>query len=117
LEEYERELAKRPMAELYIAAGGIFDADPPTIGHGVAVPKASYKVIAVLQKGQSFADVTSSTEIIAAIMPNLPGVGNHQWTDFIVPVDYVESETGYDFFNRVAPEIQAVIESRRAAVP
>jgi endonuclease G, mitochondrial len=117
LEEYERELAMRPMAEIYIAAGGIFDPDPPTIGHGVAVPRASYKIIAVLQKGQSYADVTSSTEIIAAIMPNLPGVGSHRWTDFIVPVDYVESETGYDFFNRVPPEIQAVIESRRAAVP
>jgi endonuclease G len=117
MEEYERTLAKRPGAELYIAAGGIFAADPPTIGHGVAVPSASYKVIAVLQKGQSFADVTRSTEIIAVIMPNLPGVGEHEWTDFIVPVDYVESETGYDFFNRIAPEIQAVIESRRAAAP
>jgi endonuclease G, mitochondrial len=117
LEEHERELARRPGVALYIAAGGIFDADPPTIGHGVAVPSASYKIIVVLQKGQSFADVTQSTEIIAVIMPNLPGVSNHEWTDFIVPVDYVERQTGYDFLNRVAPEIQAVIESRSAKAP
>jgi endonuclease G, mitochondrial len=117
MEEHERELAKRPGAELYIAAGGIFDDDPPTIGHGVAVPRASYKIIAVLRKGESFADVTRATETIAVIMPNLPGVGQHEWTDFIVSVDDVEKETGYDFFNRVAPEIQAAIESRKARAP
>ena len=117
LEQYERTLARRPGAELYIAAGGIFDDHPHTIGNGVAVPLASYKVIVVLHTGQSFADVTQGTNVIATVMPNVGGVGQHEWTDFVVSVDDVETTTGYDFLNRVAPEVQAVIEARKATVP
>jgi hypothetical protein len=65
LEQHERELAEAPDAELYVVAGGIFDANPPTIGHGVAVPKANFKIITVLKTGQVATDVTDSTEVVA----------------------------------------------------
>ena len=115
LEEHERQLAEAPNAEVYIVAGGIFDPDPPKIGHGVAVPKATWKIIVPLQVGQTANDVTDSTDVIAVIMPNEPGVGQHQWVDYVTSVDEIEKQTGYDFLQRVPDEVEQVIEARRPA--
>ena len=114
LESYERELASRPGAVLYIVAGGIFSNPPPTIGQGVAVPVANFKIIAVLREHERAADVNEQTEIVSVIMPNERGVGDHEWTDFLTSVDAVEQATGYDFLNAVPEPISRVIEARRA---
>jgi hypothetical protein len=53
LEEHERALAKKHH-ELYVVAGGIFDATSPTIGHGVQVPKAE-KSSSYSKKGKASA--------------------------------------------------------------
>jgi endonuclease G len=70
LEEYERELAHQRDAELFIVAGGIFDTHYRSVGHGVAVPKANFKIIVALRQGQSASDVKSETKTIAVVMPN-----------------------------------------------
>lgn len=114
LEQYERERAKRPGARLYIVAGGVFDASPKTIGHGVAVPKASFKIVVILQRGAGARDVAESTPVIAAVMPNEAGVGAHPWTDYVTSVDDIEEETGYDFLSAVPEPVQRAIEARRS---
>ena len=114
LEARERELAEQPDAEVYIVAGPLFDATPLAIGHGIAVPKATWKIIVALKTGQTANDVTASTEVIAAIMPNEPGVGQHPWTDYVTSVDEVEKKTGYDFLARVPDSVERVIEARVA---
>jgi endonuclease G len=116
LEERERELAKRPGTELFIIAGGVFANPPPTIGHGVAVPKANYKIIVVLNGGRSAADVTPDTEVIATIMPNERAAGMHPWTDYVTSVDEIERQSGYDFLSKVPEDVQRVIEARVAGV-
>jgi endonuclease G len=93
-------------------AGGVFDLNPIKIGHGVAVPKATWKIIVPLRTGQAANDVTDSTEVISIIMPNEPGVGQHQWSDYLTSVDEVERETGYDFLEKVPDQIERVIEAR-----
>ena len=113
LEEYEREFARRRDTRLFIVAGGIFDEGSRTIGHGVAVPNANYKIIVALRQGQGQADVKTSTKVIAAVMPNVPGVGTHAWTDYLTSVDAIEKKTGYDFLSRVPKDVQDVIESRQ----
>lgn len=114
LESYERDLASRPGAVLYIVAGGIFSSPAPTIGDGVAVPAANFKIIAVLREGERAGDVTNQTEIVSVIMPNERGVGDHEWTDFLTTVDAVEQASGYDFLNAVPEPVARVIEARRA---
>ena len=57
--------------------------------------------------------VDESTEVIAAVMPNERGVGRRQWTDFVVSVDEVESETQYDFLSAMPDAIEKVIEARK----
>ena len=114
LEIYERELASRPGAVLYIVAGGIFSSPPPTIGEGVAVPAANFKIIAVMREGEGAADVTDQTQIVTVIMPNERGVGDHEWTDFLTTVDAVEQASGYDFLTAVPEPVARVIEARSA---
>jgi endonuclease G len=111
LEEYERALANEPDAQLYIVAGGIFSDTQPTIGHGVSVPIANYKIIVALRTGQTAADVGAQTKVVAAVMPNDPTAGRRAWTDFVTSVDEVETATGYDFLSRVPEAIQRVIEA------
>ncbi|MGO8993892.1 MAG: DNA/RNA non-specific endonuclease [Polyangiaceae bacterium] len=115
MEDYERGLAKQHH-EVFIVAGGIFDANPPMIGHGVEVPKADYKIIVVLGEGKGVESVTSNTEVIAAVMPNDIAVKQKPWMAYVTSVDEVERETGYDFLTRVPEDVQRVIEAEVAAV-
>jgi endonuclease G len=115
LEAHERELARRRDADLFIVAGGIFATNPKRIGHGVAVPKASYKIIVQLRQGQVASDVKAETKIIAVVMPNEPGVSAHQWTDYLTSVDAIERETGYDFLSRVPRDMQDIVEAKAAS--
>ncbi len=117
LEEHERELARRRDAELFIVAGGIFDSPYQSIGHGVAVPKANFKIIVALRQGQSAPDVKSETKAIAVIMPNEASVGSHPWTDHLTSIDAIEQATGYDFLSNVPKAVQAVIEAKVAEAP
>lgn len=116
LEEHERELA-RQHHEVFITAGGIFDAHPKTIGHGVAVPRAEFKIIVVLDAGQGVESVTDRTEVIAVVMPNEPSVQGKPWTTYLTNVDDVEHVTGYDFLTNVPQGVQNAIESRKATAP
>jgi endonuclease G len=111
LEQRERECAAH-RRELYIVAGGIFDAEPKTIGHGVEVPRANFKIIVELDHGQGAGDVTPTTRAVAVIMPNEATASVHEWTDYLTSVDRVEAATGYDFLPAVSEPVQREIEAR-----
>jgi endonuclease G len=111
LEAYERQRALQGDV-LYIVAGGVFSAPFPTIGHGVAVPAANFKIIVALRPGQKPEDISSATDVVAVLMPNQRGVGEHLWTDFLTSVDALEQASGYDFLNAIPEPVQRVIEAR-----
>ena len=111
LERYARERARRGEV-LYSVAGGVFGSSFSTIGKGVAVPAASFKIIVFLRPGQAAADVTEQSEVLAASMPNQPGVGGHDWHEYVTSVDAIEQATGYDFLTAVPEHVQRVIEAR-----
>jgi endonuclease G len=117
LEEHERELAKRGR-DLFIVAGGVFEREPKRIGrdpdpaHRVAVPRASYKIIVVLDHGQGAESVRPDTEVIAVVMPNTPDVKDHAWSDYAVTIREIEQTTGYDFLGRVPRPVQDAVETK-----
>jgi endonuclease G len=113
-ERYERERAERPGAVLYIVAGGVFSSPAPTIGQGVAVPAANFKIIVVLADGQGPSDVSEETEVVSVLMPNQKGVSEREWTAYLTSVDAIEAATGYDFLSAVPEPVQRVIEARSA---
>lgn len=95
--------------ELYIISGG--QGVSGFINNGnVAIPTNTWKVIIVLPSGSNdVSRVTTSTRVIAVVMPNQNGISTN-WRNFRVSVDYVESLTGYNFFSNVPDSIENVIE-------
>jgi endonuclease G len=119
LEDYSRTLVSAGN-ELHIIMGGSGQGGTGsnggvtmTIAGGhVQVPAQTWKVILVQPQGTNdVARVTTSTRVIAVLMPNAQGIRTNLWEQYRVSVDEVEQLTGYDFFSNVPASIQAVIES------
>ena len=119
LEDYSRTLVNAGN-ELHIIMGGAGQGGTGsnggvtmTIAGGhVQVPAQTWKVILVQPQGTNdVARVTTSTRVIAVVMPNAQGIRTNPWEQYRVSVDEVEQLTGYDFFSNVPASIQAVIES------
>ena len=110
LENYCRSLVKEGK-ELYIVAGGQGTKDFIGNGH-VAVPEKTWKVILVQPEGTNdLSRVTADTRVIAVYIPNSNDVAS-DWKKYRVSADYIEAQTGYNFFSNVPDEIQNAIESK-----
>ncbi|MBD5340789.1 MAG: DNA/RNA non-specific endonuclease [Bacteroides sp.] len=102
LEGRERDWARRDSA-LVIVAGPIYSAeDRQTIGGGVLVPGAFFKVI--------LAPYLEQPRAIAFVYPNMSAPGNMQ--NYVVTVDEVEKLTGLDFFSALPDDIENEVESK-----
>jgi endonuclease G len=120
LESYCRTLVSQGN-ELYIIAGGSGSGGTGsnggttyTVANGhVSVPSQTWKVILVLPAatGDDVARVTTTTRVIAIVMPNMQGIRANDWKTYRVSADQVEALTGYDFFSNVPASIQSVIEA------
>jgi len=113
LEDSCRRLVTSQGCELYIYSGGFGSQGTINNGH-VKVPGYTWKVIVVLANGSNdLGRVTTSTRVIAVWMPNNDSQISRtaNWKSFRVSVDYIESQTGYDFLSNVSTSIQSVIES------
>jgi endonuclease G len=112
LEDVERRLAGEGK-QLQIIAGGVFPASPERIGtRKISVPSANFKIIVVMGAGEKAADVTLSTTVCSVIMPNRPEVKDKKWYEYLVSVDEIEKQTGYDFLRDVPDDVENVIEAR-----
>lgn len=112
-ERYCETLCKDSLKQLFIVAGPVFVGEVhTTIGHGIAVPDSCFKIVVVLNKGQTLKNVTTTTQVIAVVMPNSNGVRSDDWTKYRSNVDHIEAMTGYNFLNYVKPDIQTVIEAK-----
>lgn len=85
LEEHVRDLANE-YNELYVVTGPIYQGNEGTIGNGVVIPSAFYKVILD----------PSFDEAIAFIVPHRD-VSSSELANFITTIDEVERQTGLDF--------------------
>ncbi len=113
LEYHCEDLCKKENKELYIVAGGIFHSDSTLMGKGIVpVPDSCFKIIVVLSKGQGVKNVSTTTEVIAVVMPNIDGIMKDDWEKYKTTVRRIENSTGYDFLTSISKEIQNVIENK-----
>ncbi|MCD7034253.1 DNA/RNA non-specific endonuclease [Metabacillus sp. GX 13764] len=117
LENYSRSLADAGN-ELYIISGGYgtggtgSNGYKTTVGNGVAVPAKTWKVIVVLPKGTNdVSRVSTSTRVIAVVMPNDQTASSKPWSSYRVSVDSIEAMTGYNFLSAVPASVQNAIEA------
>lgn len=117
LEDYSRSLVNSGN-ELYIISGpygqggtsakGTFT----TLSSGVTVPSKTWKIIVVMPNGNNdLSRITTSTRVIAVVMPNDQTCSSHTWTYYRVSVNTIETLTGYDFLSNVPENIQDVVEA------
>jgi endonuclease G len=106
--------------EIYIIAGGYGSGGTGwnggvtyTLANGqINVPSRVWKIMLILPVGTNDVNrVTASTRVIALDMPNNQTVNSHSWEYYRVSVDYIETQTGYNFLNLVPDNIENVIES------
>jgi DNA/RNA endonuclease G (NUC1) len=118
LESYLRTLL--PANEIYIVAGGAGaggtgsnGGTTVTLANGhVTVPEETWKVALVIPKGDDdISRVSCSTRTIAVIMPNIQGIRNDPWENYLTTVDAVEALTGYNLFSNLPQAIQACVEA------
>ncbi|EIE5875671.1 DNA/RNA non-specific endonuclease [Vibrio parahaemolyticus] len=93
LEEHVRDLAN-------VVTGPIYQGNEGTIGNGVVIPSAFYKVILD----------PSFDEAIAFIVPHRD-VSSSELANFITTIDEVERQTGLDFFAQTPDSIEDNMES------
>ncbi|MFN3386690.1 MAG: DNA/RNA non-specific endonuclease, partial [Candidatus Thermochlorobacter sp.] len=107
-ELYCEKLAKQ-QKELYLIAGGTFDKNPPRLKGKVTIPKSTWKIVVVLERGQGLKDITKDTRVIAVDMPNINGVRNDDWRKYRVSVAELERRTGLKFLTAVPEEVRKVL--------
>lgn len=117
LEEYCQRLAQKEKKELFVVAGGIFPKKPETIGKGVAVPNATYKIVVILERGQSIENVSDSTRVIAVQMPNQQGILREGWGQYRTTVAALEKATRYNFLSDLPEALQKNLENRKDSGP
>jgi len=109
-----------PSDEIYIVAGGAGSGGTGsnggltvTLANGhVAVPASTWKVALVIPKGFSdVSRVSCSSRTIAVIMPNVQGIRNNPWENYLTTVDAVEALTGYNLFSELPLAIQQCVEA------
>jgi endonuclease G len=105
--------------ELYIISGPYGQGGTGSNGYkttistkNIVVPSYVWKIIVVLPVGNNdIARISTSTRVIAVWMPNNQTVNSQPWGYYRTTVDYIESQTGFDFLSNVAASIQTTIES------
>lgn len=112
LESYSRDLA-RGGNELYIVAGG--QGSLGTIGGGrVNVPAACWKVVVVLPDGPNdLARIDQNTRVIAVMMPNVNGIAQNSWRQYLTTPQAIEAATGLHFFTSLPPQVRAALEAKQ----
>lgn len=99
----------RKYGTVYIACGPIYDTkNPERIGrHRIAVPDRFFKVVLIYNRKNPIA--------MGFLFDNK---AHHQALEkYLVSVDRVEEETGYDFFSRLPDDVEQKIEATVPALP
>lgn len=83
LEQHSRDLVQKQGKKLFIVAGPIFDKPMGAIGpeKDIQIPSKNFKLIYVMNPGQSPGEVDARTPAIAVIMPNMLQNGSTDLSD------------------------------------
>jgi DNA/RNA endonuclease G (NUC1) len=114
LETYCRTLAAAGN-ELLILCGpqGFTGARINTNGP-VFIPTNVWKIIVVVTNGPGLAveRITPATRVIAVNIPNIAGVRTTPWTNFLVSVNQLQTNTGYTFLTALPAYTASVLRAK-----
>jgi endonuclease G, mitochondrial len=113
LENWYRDQVRFEGKDAHLTAGTIFNGPAHTIGNGVQVPTATWKIVVLLERGQTLANVNARTRVIATIMPNSNSVSPQaKWYSYRTSVAEIEKQTGLRFFSHLPPAVADVLRGK-----
>ena len=113
MENFLGDLARLQNKEVYIVTGVAGNAGTVKNEGKIIIPAATWKVAVVMPRDQGLANIDdlSDLEVIAAVMPNQPGIRNVNWETFKTTVDAVEALSGYNLLALLRDDIEIAVES------
>jgi len=125
LEQYTRDLVRKQNKKVYVIAGPVYDENFGAIGphQDIQVPSKDFKIIIVLDANQTAADITTSTPVIAVIMPNTtkdgskPAILKSQACGNDESVDAVDADTNdWQQYETTVAQIESISGIKLAAM-
>lgn len=112
LESYVRATVRRRTDAYTIA--GVY-GEKHRIRDRVTVPTNIWKVVVFLPPGGT--EISEATRIIAVDVPNVDGIANTRWQQYVTTIREIEQKTGYNLFAQLPRELQDRVETRAIALP
>lgn len=114
MEIFLGDLARFSNREVYIITGASGNAGTIKNEGKIVIPTHTWKVAVIMGHDEGLADVHSyaDVEVIAVIMPNVPGVRFNDWHIYETTVDAVEALSGYDLLALLRDDIEIAVESK-----
>ncbi len=85
-----------------------------TIASGVAIPGYVWKIAVVvpLGAGTALSRIDANTRVIAIKIPNVAGVRNNPWQQYITSAAQLQTDTGLTFFTDLSPSIASALRTK-----
>jgi len=106
------ELARFQSKELWIHAGASGSIGTVKNEGRITIPAWTWKVSVIAPLGTQLEDVVDyrDLEVIAVVMPNVPGINNVNWqTNYVVTADSVEKLSGYRFLTNLPANVRRAL--------
>ena len=116
MENYLGDLARFQNKEVYIIAGVAGNKGTLKNEGKIVIPEYTWKVAVIMPRDQGLANIDDyqDLEVIAVVMPNVPGVRNVNWETYKITVDSVEALSGYDLLALLPDPVEISVESNTA---
>ena len=105
-ENYYRDEVTQHGMVAHVIAGGVW-GKAPVQQRGVAVPSATWKVVALMKPGQTVEQIDEHTRVVSVLMPNNNDEVKveHNWDRYRVSVEKIEQQTGLRLFDHLSPKV------------
>lgn len=99
--------------EVYIIAGASGSLGTLKDEGNITIPSAMWKVALIAPRNARLADITSlsGVTVMAVIMPNVNGIRNNPWQNYLTTADAVEMLSGYDVLSLLRDDLETALES------
>lgn len=99
--------------EVYVITGVAGNAGTLKNEGRVVIPVSTWKVAVIVPRDTGLADIRDyrDLQVIAVNMPNVPGIRNEPWQNYLTTVDAIEAASGYDLLALLPDDVENAVES------
>ncbi|MFD0895984.1 DNA/RNA non-specific endonuclease [Luteolibacter ambystomatis] len=101
--------------ELLITSGpSLFTGSRIQPSGKASIPGYTWKIAVIVPPGSGTAlsRITTATRVIALKIPNIAGVRNDPWTNYVTSVNQLQADTGYTFFTALPASVASVLRAK-----